>query len=99
MIRPILANIEIRKQEYDFEGIRKLETEILKENIKIRMWVSNQSNTSDSRFIDKTYTAVTRERITENMIVAVENKKYEVIQSAKIANGYQLSMKEVLHDE
>jgi len=99
MIRPIFANIVKKVNEYDSEGIRKLDTEIVKENIKLRMWLSNQSNTSDSRFIDKTYTAVTNEEVTENMLIVVNNKKYEVIQSAKSPSGYMLSMKEVLTDE
>ena len=95
MIKPIFVNVEKKINEYDSEAIRQFQTETVKENIKIRMWLSNQSNVSDPRFIDKTYTAVTDEEITENMIIAVGGKHYEVIQSAKIANGYQLSLKEV----
>jgi hypothetical protein len=95
MIKPIFANVEKKINEYDAEGVRELRTETVKENIKIRIWLSNQSNVSDPRFIDKTYTAVTDEEIAENMFVTVNNKRYEVTQSAKIANGYQLSLKEV----
>ncbi len=95
MIRPITANIEKKVNEYDNEGVRTLETETIKENIKIRIFISSQNNPSDPRFVEKNYTGITKEAVTENMLIVTEDKKYEVMQSAKIANGYQLLMKEV----
>ena len=95
MIRYISASVEKKSDSYDDEALRASETEKIKENIRIRIFLSGQNNTSDARFIEKTYTGITREEVRENMLIVTSDKKYEVIQSAKIPIGYQLLMKEV----
>ena len=97
-MRNICAILKCPKQQLDEYNILSNEECRKLREIDVRLYAYNQQNTNDIRYTDVTYIAITRDRgdISDNMILEVNDKNFDILLIYRYAHGTQLFLKEAL---
>lgn len=97
-MRNICAILKCPKQQFDeYNILSKEECRKLRE-IDVKLYAYNQQNTNDIRYIDVTHIAITRDKgdISDNMILEVNGKNFDILLIYRYTHGTQLLLKEAL---